>query len=247
MKKYYDASKREELHEKHVKLNESLKGAYQKMLTESMKMPIKEEEKPEDTDPVDTPDVPAPTDDAPVDPATPEPVATDAPEGDTTDMDQESQMKTDSFIQKTLTNLPTDIELKADANGIFKGVVNDDQQGSFTVVVYPTDKYASIHDAANLIEPKDEIPAGDVPAGDMPPVGDAPVGGDMPPAGDVPPTDAPAGDVPPADVDEPKEDEELQESDEDDTAEQKLDESRHPTTLGKKDWKAYYTARYAKK
>lgn len=170
---------------------------------------------------------------------------------------EEANAKTQEFISKSLSTLPSDVELTP-TNGVFKGDVQDEHLGAFTVVVYPNDVYASIHDAATAVEPLGnagpESPDIDTMDGEEVPV-EEPIDGEEEVVSDESPLDVEDGEeVVPDETpeEEPVEDEELAEEDmidyevEDEEDEQGLYESRDPVNPGKKDWKRFLESRYNK-
>jgi hypothetical protein len=248
---YADLNTREEKYEEHGKTLQTLKEGWKAMQQEQVqgypsapraggnniadqlaRKPFREEEElpPEDEPVEDAVDEVPPGEEPP-----PEPVSVDEPEvapedgGDS--VEAQANEKTEEFIAKALSNLPSDATLEP-ANGAFMGDVQDEHLGAFTVVVYPKDTFTSLHDLANAVEPEG------VAGPESPDV----EGGEIEEPSDESPLDMGDGEEAPVEepAPEPTEDEELaemehdeevmmeeEESEEDEEDKEELNEEAH--------------------
>lgn len=192
------------------------------------------------TDPTAT-SAPAPEGDLPINEAEGD---TPPAEGDATQADPSTDIP------------PTDApapEASSDPTGIYSAEVNDEQNGTFVIVVYPKAMYANLTAVAKTTEGETDssIPAEPSDASPLDSAEAAPV------AEPTETTELEEGKKPDEkkeelketddkDADDKKDLDESEDKDEDDKTEQQLDESRDPTTIGKKDWKLFTESRYKK-
>lgn len=200
-----------------------------------------------------------PTDAAPTAP----PVAGDAPLNEAEgDLPPEGSDPAASTPPEGDAVPPTDAapEASTEPTGIYSAEVNDEQNGSFVIVVYPKALYANLTAVAKTTEGETDSESAPTEPSDASPLDSAE--GAAPVAEPTETTELEEGKKPDEKKEELKETDdkdaddkkkELDESDdkdaddkEEEKTEQQLDESRDPTTCGKKDWKLFTESRYRK-